>query len=62
MQEGKGERERGEPGVATRRTKVQRQWVTKMSGLYREESLGKGQLTPELESSGKRAEYTSHPL
>lgn len=42
-QEGEGEEERGEPGVAARKPKVQKRRVTKMSGLYREETLGEGQ-------------------
>lgn len=35
------ERERGEPRIADRRLKVQKRG-TKISGLYREEPLGKG--------------------
>ena len=35
--------ERGKPGAATRRTKVRKGRVTKMSGLYREEPLGERQ-------------------
>lgn len=36
-----GERrgERGEPGSAVKRAKVQKGWVAKLSGLYREEPL-----------------------
>lgn len=36
-------RKRGRPGAVTRRAKIQKVWVAKMSGIYREEqpsSLG----------------------
>jgi hypothetical protein len=33
-----------------------------MSGLYREEPLGEGKPSPELESSGQRVGYASHSL
>ena len=42
---GEGREERGEPGAAARGPKVQREWVTKMVGLYGEE-----QPSPGLES------------
>jgi hypothetical protein len=42
---GEGSLERGEPGAAARGPKVQREWVTKMVGLYGEE-----QPSPGLES------------
>lgn len=32
-------RERGRPGAVTRRAKIQKVWVAKMSGIYREEQL-----------------------
>lgn len=38
--------EGGEPGIAARRPKEQKGQVTKMLGLYREESLGKEQPSP----------------
>ena len=40
------EGKRGEPDTVARRPKVQKGRVTKMSGLYREESLGEGQPSP----------------
>lgn len=43
---GGGTGERGEPGAAVKRLKVQSGWVTKMFGLYREEPLGEGQSSP----------------
>lgn len=51
---GKGQ-ERGErePGVAARRAKIQKEQITKISGLSMEEPLEKGSPAPQLESSGR---------
>lgn len=38
-----GRRERREQGVAVWRPKIQKGWITKMSGLHRKEPLGEGQ-------------------
>ena len=38
--------ERGEPAAAAARPNVQKEWVTKMAGLYKEEPVGEGQLSP----------------
>lgn len=45
---GEGREERGEPGAAAGRPNIQRELVTKMAGLYREEQLS----TPTPGSSG----------
>lgn len=44
--------ETGEPRAAARKPKVKQERLTKMSGLYREEPLGKRQPSPGLESPG----------
>lgn len=50
-------REGGEPGVAARRTKVQKGRegrATNMAGLYREELLGEGQPSPLVQGRWQR--------
>lgn len=42
---GRGERE---PSAAAKSAKIQKGWVTKMAGLYREEPMGKGSPAPGL--------------
>lgn len=37
-----------QPGAAAKRSKVRKEQVIKMSGLYREEHLGEGQSSPGL--------------
>jgi hypothetical protein len=37
-------------------------WETKLSGLYREESLGEGQLSPSTESLGLKVSYARDAL
>lgn len=43
---------KADPSIAARRPKVHKEWVTKMSGLYSEELLGKGSEVHGLEYSG----------
>jgi hypothetical protein len=59
---GEGRGEGGKPGIAARKPKEQRGQVTKMSGLYREELLGKSSPAPGMESSEKRVGCASNTL
>lgn len=62
-EEADGKREeRGEAGALASRPKVQKRWVTKMSGCCREEPLGKGRPAPGVEKSEKRMLCGSHTL
>jgi hypothetical protein len=46
MRRGGGREEKRKSGVAARMIKEQKEWVSKISGLHKEEALGKGQPSP----------------
>lgn len=53
-----GRRERGEPGAAVKRAKVQKGWTTKMTGLHRKEPPREGEFRLGLRDAGRT--YVSH--